>query len=80
MSDISFLGLDWITECSGIHRSLGVHHSKVKSINLDSWESSLLKVMNELGNNVINSIYLAKVEVMDSLGLEKATPECSRYT
>jgi len=56
-----------------------VHHSKVKSLKLDAWETSLLKVMGELGNNVINSIYLAKVDVMDSLGIEKASPDCTRY-
>uniref|UniRef100_A0A8C5TGZ4 Arf-GAP with coiled-coil, ANK repeat and PH domain-containing protein n=1 Tax=Malurus cyaneus samueli TaxID=2593467 RepID=A0A8C5TGZ4_9PASS len=31
-------------ECSGIHRSLGVHCSKVRSLTLDSWEPELLKV------------------------------------
>uniref|UniRef100_A0A8C7ZKC9 Arf-GAP with coiled-coil, ANK repeat and PH domain-containing protein n=1 Tax=Oryzias sinensis TaxID=183150 RepID=A0A8C7ZKC9_9TELE len=44
-------------ECSGIHRSLGVHCSKVRSLTLDSWEPELLKLMCELGNSVINHIY-----------------------
>ncbi len=67
-----------ILECSGIHRSLGVHYSKVKSLKLDSWEPGLLKVMGELGNNLVNRIYLAKADVVHSLGLARATPTCSR--
>jgi Arf-GAP/coiled-coil/ANK repeat/PH domain-containing protein len=34
--------------------SLGVHISKVRSITLDAWEPEQLKVMTELGNDIIN--------------------------
>ncbi|GAB9463905.1 Ph domain-containing protein [Globisporangium polare] len=45
-------------ECSGIHRSLGVHVSKVRSLTLDSWEMPLLLLLRDhLGNDVINSIW-----------------------
>ena len=40
-----------------VYRSLGVHISKVRSITLDSWEPEVLKVMAELGNTAVNSIY-----------------------
>ncbi|GBC05943.1 hypothetical protein RclHR1_06510010 [Rhizophagus clarus] len=48
-------------ECSGIHRSLGVHVSKVRSLVLDKWEPEALGVMFKLGNSKTNSIYEAKL-------------------
>ena len=34
----------FVLECSGIHRSLGVHVSKVRSLTLDDWEPEIIKV------------------------------------
>ena len=50
------LGVLLCIECSGIHRSLGVHISKVRSVTLDAWESEVLRVMMKLGNRIANSI------------------------
>lgn len=45
-------------ECSGIHRSLGVHESKVRSLTLDSWDMNLLTLLrDDLGNDVVNAVW-----------------------
>jgi len=43
-------------ECSGIHRSLGVHISKVRALKLDVWEKEVIQVVKKLGNATVNSI------------------------
>ena len=48
-------------DCGGIHRSLGVHISKVRGIQLDMWDPEILKVMAELGNKIVNNILEADI-------------------
>jgi len=35
-------------ECSGVHRSMGVHVSKVRSLTLDKWEDTTVEVCVKL--------------------------------
>jgi len=44
------LGVFICIKCAGIHRSIGTHVTKVKSISLDSWEESQIAVMRKVGN------------------------------
>jgi len=43
--------------CSGIHRSMGVHISKVRSIQLDNWTQQEVDKMREMGNKKVNATW-----------------------
>jgi hypothetical protein len=44
-------------ECSGVHRSLGVQTSRVRSIALDSWQPNILEMMSSVGNARSNALW-----------------------
>jgi Arf-GAP with GTPase, ANK repeat and PH domain-containing protein 1/3/4/5/6/9/11 len=46
-------------DCCGIHRNLGTHLSRVRSLGLDDWSNELVLLMTSIGNKLINSIYEA---------------------
>ncbi|XP_052397129.1 arf-GAP with GTPase, ANK repeat and PH domain-containing protein 2 isoform X4 [Carassius gibelio] len=60
-------------ECSGIHRNLGTHLSRVRSLDLDDWPSELTKVLAAIGNHTANSIWETCTQ-----GCQKLTPEATR--
>jgi stromal membrane-associated protein len=45
--------------CSGIHRSLGVHISQVRSTNLDTWLPKQVEFIRHVGNDRVNKYWEA---------------------
>ncbi|XP_072324673.1 arf-GAP with GTPase, ANK repeat and PH domain-containing protein 3 isoform X2 [Scyliorhinus torazame] len=60
-------------ECSGIHRNLGTHLSRVRSLDLDDWPVELIMVMTGIGNAMANSVWEDSTQ-----GLTKPNQESSR--
>lgn len=55
------LGILICIKCSGVHRQLGTHISKVRSLTLDSLDKELKNLILSLGNTNINGIYEAEL-------------------
>ncbi|KAK9447287.1 uncharacterized protein V1518DRAFT_421842 [Limtongia smithiae] len=55
------LGVFICIRCSGIHRSMGTHISRVKSVDLDSWTEEQLQSMVRWGNIKANKYWEAKL-------------------
>lgn len=68
------LGVLACIECSGIHRDLGVHISRIQSLTLDNINTSQLLIAHNMGNEVFNEIFEAKLRQLESLAADIASP------
>lgn len=59
------LGIILCIECSGIHRSLGTHISKIRSLTLDtqSFTNDIVELLLLIGNRVSNMIWEANLDM-----------------
>jgi len=67
------LGVLFCMDCSGIHRQMGTHISKVKSCTLDNWQQDWLQLIYNVGNDISNAYYeysLPQEYMIDSKSLK----------
>ena len=74
------LGIYLCLICSGRHRALGVHLSRVRSLQLDSWSEAQLSMMKSGGNNAFRDFLLQRGEKLDRISDELySTPAAELY-
>lgn len=68
------LGVLVCIECSGIHRDLGVHISRIQSLTLDNINTSQLLIAHNMGNELFNEVFESKLRQLESLAADIAPP------
>lgn len=51
------IGVFLCSSCAAIHRGLGAHISKIKSVKLDNWDRTQVSMMEDVGNEKANCQY-----------------------
>ena len=75
------LGIILCIECSGIHRSLGTHITKIRSLTLDinSFTTDIVELLLLVGNRVSNMVWEARLnDTTFQTPILKPTPQSNR--
>ncbi|KAI1000646.1 hypothetical protein K3495_g7549 [Podosphaera aphanis] len=57
MLNLRQLGIFLCMRCAALHRKIGTHITKVKSLSMDSWSNEQVETMKRIGNMASNRIY-----------------------
>merc|ERR1719195_1742606 len=69
------LGLVMCITCSGLHRELGSHVSKVRSLQLDTWPPHHTQLLAHVGNTRANSLWEHALPPGDKIGPVASTQQ-----
>jgi Arf-GAP/GTPase/ANK repeat/PH domain-containing protein 1/3 len=72
------LGVLMCIECSGVHRQLGSHISRVRSLDLDEWPPGHIAVMAALGNKLANGVFEGKLAAAGIKKPDAASPQTEK--
>lgn len=73
------LGILVCMRCSGHHRKMGTHISRVKSTSLDTWQNDWLQMFELIDNSTVNSFFewkitdsqLTKIDMNNDIQMER---------